>query len=117
MKKVFLLWMIASWQVSQATAREVRFVRPQEIIRCESSNNYTTFYLATGEKMLVSKPIFEFEELLQDYGFLLCHQSHLVNKEFIQSWLKEDGDFLLLEDGARLPVSRQKKEYLKALFR
>jgi two-component system LytT family response regulator len=104
-------------RIALATAREVRFVRPQEIIRCESSNNYTTFYLATGEKMLVSKPIFEFEELLRDYGFLRCHQSHLVNKEFIRSWLKEDGDFLLLEDGARLPVSRQKKEYLKALFR
>jgi hypothetical protein len=30
---------------------------------------------------------------------------------------KEDGEFLLLEDGARLPVSRQNEEYLKALFR
>lgn len=104
-------------RIALATAKEVRFVRPQEIIRCESSNNYTTFYLATGEKLLVSRPIFEFEELLQDYGFLRCHQSHLVNKEFIRSWLKEDGDQLLLEDGSRLPVSRQKKEYLKALFR
>jgi two-component system, LytTR family, response regulator len=104
-------------RIALATAKEVRFVRPQEIVRCESSNNYTTFNLVTGEKLLVSRPIFEFEELLQDYGFLRCHQSHLVNKEFIRSWLKEDGDFLLLEDGARLPVSRQKKEYLKALFR
>ena len=104
-------------RIALATTKEVRFVRPQEIVRCESSNNYTTFHLSTGEKLLVSRPIFEFEELLRDYGFLRCHQSHLVNKESIKSWLKEDGDVLLLEDGTRLPVSRQKKEYLKALFR
>jgi two-component system LytT family response regulator len=103
-------------RIALATAKEVRFVRPPEIVRCESSNNYTTFWLATGEKLLVSRPIFEFEELLKDYGFLRCHQSHLVNKEFIRSWLKEDGDFLLLEDGARLPVSRQKRGELKELF-
>jgi two-component system LytT family response regulator len=89
----------------------------QDIIRCESSNNYTTFYLASGEKLLVSKPIFEFEQILMDYGFLRCHQSHLVNKRYIKSWLKGDGDTLLLEDASHIPVSRHKKEYIKEQLR
>jgi two-component system LytT family response regulator len=71
----------------------------------------------SGEKLLVSKPIYEFDELLNDYGFLRCHQSHLINKKFIKSWVKEDGDFLLLEDASLVPVSRKKKEYIKELFR
>jgi two-component system LytT family response regulator len=100
-------------RIALITTKETRFVRMQDIIRCESSNNYTTFFLLSGERLLVSRPIFEFELLLKDYGFLRCHQSHLVNRQYIKSWLKGDGGFLLLEDASRLPVSRQKKEYIK----
>ena len=98
------------------TARETRFVRPEDIIRCESSNSYTQFYLSSGEKYLVSRPIYEYEELLKDYGFFRCHQSHLVNKRSIKSWIKEDGDYLLMTDGARVPVSRQKRTPLRQMI-
>lgn len=97
-------------------ARETRLVYPARIVRCEASNNYTTFYLQDGEKYLVSKPIFEYEEMLRDYGFLRCHQSHLVNRSFIRSWIKEDGGYLLLEDNTAVPVSRQKRDLIKSLL-
>jgi two-component system LytT family response regulator len=80
------------------------------VIRCESSNNYSSIYLANGEKLLVSKPIFEFEEILKGYGFIRCHQSHLVNKKYIKSWVKEEGGYLLLENGMQIPISRNKKD-------
>lgn len=100
-------------RIALITTKETRFAKTQDIIRCESSNNYTTFFLISGEKLLVSRPIFEFEQLLKDYGFLRCHQSHMVNRRYIKSWLRGDGGFLLLEDASRVPVSRQKKEYIK----
>ncbi|HLK29173.1 MAG TPA: LytTR family DNA-binding domain-containing protein [Puia sp.] len=103
-------------RIALPTAKEIRFARTEDIIRCESSNNYTSFFLASGEKLIVSKPIYEYEELLSDYGFIRCHQSHLVNKKFIKSLLKEDGGFLLLEDNSQIPVSRQKKDYIKTLL-
>jgi len=97
-------------RLALATAKETRFVKPEQIIRCESSNVYTSFYLTDGKKIMVSKPIYEYEELLKDYSFIRCHQSHLVNTTKIKSWIKEDGDRLLLEDGSKIPVSRNKKE-------
>jgi two-component system LytT family response regulator len=97
-------------------ARETRFVETGQIIRCESSNNYTTFFLSDGEKIVTSKPIFEYEQLLTDYDFFRCHQSHLVNKKYLRSWVKEDGGYLLLEDNSQIPVSRNKREALKKLF-
>lgn len=100
-------------RIALPSAKEIRFVQVAHIVRCESTNNYTTFYLNSSEKILVSKPIYEYEELLNDWGFIRCHQSHLVNQQFIKSWLKKDGDFLLLEDGSEVPVSRQKKEVVK----
>jgi two-component system, LytTR family, response regulator len=99
------------------TSKETRFVNPEHIIRCESSNAYTSFYLTDGQKIMVSKPIFEYEELLKDYGFIRCHQSHLINKAKVKSWVKEEGGFLLLEDGSQIPISRNKKESItKALM-
>lgn len=94
------------------TLKETRFVSPGDIIRCESSNAYTSFYISTGEKIVVSKPIYEYEELLSDFGFIRCHQSHLVNKEYIKSWVKGDGGYLILQNGNEIPVSKSKKEIL-----
>lgn len=103
-------------RIALQTAKETRFVEADKITRCESSNNYTTFFLVSEEKILTSRPIYEYEEILEDYGFIRCHQSHLVNKKFIKSWIKEDGGYLLLEDHSTIPVSRQKRELLKQLL-
>lgn len=100
-------------RIALPTTKETRFVRLQDITRCESVNNYTTFHFNNGEKLMVSKPIYEYEELLGDYGFIRCHQSHLVNKKYVKSWIREDGSYLLLEDGSQVPVSRQKKDTIK----
>ena len=100
-------------RIALSSTQEIRYVKPSDIIRCESSNNYTTFYLTSGEKLLISKPIYFYEELLNDYGFICCHQSHLVNRKFVTSFIKEDNGYLLLEDNTRLPVSKQKKERIK----
>jgi len=103
-------------KLALATTKEIRFVNTGDIVRCESSNAYTKFYLVDGKSIMVSKPIFEYEELLNDYDFIRCHQSHLVNKKYIKSLIKEDGGRLLLEDNTQIPVSRSKKEnVLKAL--
>lgn len=100
-------------RIALSTTQETRFVKTREIVRCESSNNYTMFFLSDGTSLLISKPIYEYDELLTGYGFLRCHQSHLVNKAFIKSWRKEYGDFLLLADGTQVPISRGKKEAVK----
>ncbi|MCS3794836.1 LytR/AlgR family response regulator transcription factor [Niastella sp. OAS944] len=99
-------------RIALPVLKETRFVYTREIIRCESSNNYSRFFLTDGEVLLVSRPIFEYEEILKDYGFVRCHQSHLVNKKFIKSWVKDNGQFLLLQNGTQVPISRNKKDML-----
>lgn len=97
-------------RIALSTLKETRFIRTTEIVRCESSNNYTLFFLHSGEKFTASRPIFEYEELLKEYGFIRCHQSHLVNRKYVKSWVKEDGGYLLMENGHQVPVSRNKKD-------
>lgn len=64
----------------------------------------------------VSIPIYEYEEILKDYGFIRCHQSHLVNVRHIKSWKREYGDFLLLYDGTELPISRGKRARVREIL-
>lgn len=98
------------------TAESIHLTKVQEIIRCESFKNYTEFFLENGNKLLVSKTLKEFDELLSDFGFLRVHQSHLVNINFITSYEKADGGYLRLADDSEVPVSKRKKEEVLELF-
>ena len=92
---------------------EIRYVALSDIIRCEADNSYTFFFLANGEKILVSKSLKEYADLLTPNGFLRTHQSHLVNPKYVKSWLKEDGGILLLTTAEKIPVSKPNKETVK----
>lgn len=95
---------------------EIRYVGINDIMRCESDNTYTFFFLTNGEKILISKSLKEYSDLLKPQGFLRVHQSHLVNPEFVKSWLKEDGGMLLLKNGDKIPVSKPNRESVKAVL-
>ncbi|MBU0695326.1 MAG: LytTR family DNA-binding domain-containing protein [Bacteroidetes bacterium] len=92
---------------------EIRYVNLSEIIRCEADNTYTHFFLSNDEKILVSKSLKEYADLLRPNGFLRTHQSHLVNPKFVKSWLKEDGGILLLMSGEKIPISKPNKDTVK----
>jgi two-component system LytT family response regulator len=93
--------------------RETLFINPQTILFCKSDNNYTIFHLQNKKKHTSSKPIFEYEQLLKEHGFIRCHQSYLVNSIFVKSWIRVDGDRLLIDGGHEIPVSRNRKEKVK----
>lgn len=92
---------------------EIRYIALNEIVRCEADNTYTFFFLVNDEKVLVSKSLKEYADLLKPNGFLRTHQSHLVNPLFVKSWLKEDGGILLLTTGEKIPISKPNKEAVK----
>ncbi|WP_183576102.1 LytR/AlgR family response regulator transcription factor [Mucilaginibacter sp. X5P1] len=105
-------------KIALPTLKETHLIPVKNIVRCESSNNYTTFFLVDGVSHLISKPMYEYEELLSPYGFIRCHQSHLVNKKHIASILNEDSGYLIMEHtGIKVPISKQKKSIIKLFFK
>ena len=66
-------------KIALSVTDKIEFVEIGSIIRCESESNYTTFYLKSGEKLIVSKTLKEFDELLTPYNFLRVHQTHHFN--------------------------------------
>lgn len=90
----------------------IYFVKIEDIVRCEASASYTTFYLSDGEEIVMSRKLKDFEEILNDHSFIRVHQSHLVNAKKIKRFDRNDGGFLVLESGTRVPVSQRKKDYV-----
>lgn len=99
-------------KIALPTLHETRYIKIDEISRCEAFDNYTTFHTG-AEQLLVCKTLKEYHELLQPHGFVRTHQSHLVNIHFVKSLLKEDGGALLMKDTTKIPISRQNRDMVK----
>jgi two-component system LytT family response regulator len=92
----------------------IRIVHCKDILYCRSDNGYTTFFLADGRKIMVSRSIKEYEKLLPLSLFLRVHQSYIVNHEYIELYNREG--FLVLKTGMEVPVSvRRRDEVIKVL--
>lgn len=96
----------------------IHIIKSNNIIYCSSEGNYTTFYTTTSEsKIVISKNMKYFEEMLTPLGFIRVHNSYLVNVSKIERYDKGDGGFLYVQGGTTIPVSQRKKELLMALFK
>lgn len=101
-----------SYKIALPTSEALNFVSIDQIVRCGGENNYTKFYLIDGTKILVSKTLKEWEELLSSHGFIRTHQSHLVNSFYVKSYIKKDGGYILMNDGSTASVSKKRKDYV-----
>lgn len=98
------------------TLDKIQVAEINEIIRCESSGNYTTFYFSDKQKLLVTRTLKEYEKLLEEYGFIRVHQSHLINGNHIKEYIKTEGGYLVMKDGSHVSVSIRKKPMLVKLL-
>lgn len=86
------------------------YIKLREVVRCEANGNYTFFNLQDGLQELSSKPIKEYEELLEEFSFARVHKSHLINLLHVKKYLKNDGGSVIMNDGSEVPISKTKKE-------
>jgi len=87
------------------------------IVKCQADRAYCNFYLLDGRKLLVSKSMKEFEEVLHGNNFLKVHKSTIVNMKFVEKYVSGKGGYLLLSDGSHVDVSVRKKESLMKVLK
>ena len=90
------------------TLDEIFIIPVKDILTVEADNSYTRFLLKSGQKILVSQSLKEFDTQLSPAGFMRVHQSHLVNLKHITGYRKKT-NMLLLEGDLQIPVSQNKK--------
>ena len=98
------------------TLEKIHVTDIADIVRCESNGNYTTFYFKDGQKLLVTKTLKEYDQMLSEYKFARVHQSHLINAQQIKEFVKVDGGYIVMRDGSKIPVSLRKKSVVMKLL-
>ncbi len=89
-------------------------VKVSDIMFCKSEGNYTTFFLNNSTTILVSKPLIKICSLLVNTMFIRCHQSYIVNSNYIEKYLTEG--FLIISEN-KIPVSIRRKELVLNYFK
>ena len=95
------------------TSDGFELVPADQLLRCEADDNYTHLYLKNKNKIIACRTLKEVEEQLQDFNFFIrVHHSHIVNLNEVTKYVRGEGGYLVLSDGASVNVSRSRKDML-----
>ncbi len=98
------------------TSDGLRIIAIEEIIYLEASDNYSNIYLSTNQKFLVSRTLKDFEELLPEDTFIRIHNSTIVNKYYVDRYIRGEGGQVVMRNGNVLDVSKRKKsDFLRTI--
>ena len=103
-------------KIPLSTSNGLVFVKMADIMFCESSGNYTTFFLNDAKTILVSRQLGEYEKLLPDNDFIRIHDKYIINLSYIKEYVKGNGGEVVLENGKELPVASRRKEDFLSIF-
>jgi two-component system, LytTR family, response regulator len=92
------------------------FVNTEDIVHLEADRSYSVFSLRDGKKIMVSKPMSDFEERLLRNNFYRVHNSHIINLLQVVKYVRGEGGHLVMSNDAVVPVSRSRKDdFLKII--
>ena len=98
------------------TAESIHLLEIGNIICCDSDSSYTTVQTVEGEKIIVSRTLKEFEEMLTECGFYRVHKSYLINLVHIKRFDRQDGGYIILTNDLKIPVASRKRDEMLGLL-
>jgi len=93
------------------TSSGYEYVTVNEIIRLEADRSYCMFYLTCKRKILVSRCLNDYQQILDSRMFFRIHHSFLINLQHVKSFSRKDGGYVEMTDGSQVPLARRKKDY------
>jgi two-component system, LytTR family, response regulator len=102
---------VTTAKLSIPTTEGLLLIPISEIVRLEGSGSYAVIHTSTKQKIVASKNLSEFEELLAAQPhFFRIHKSHLINLNHVVRYLRGEGGSVILSDGSEAEVARRRKE-------
>lgn len=103
-------------RIALTTGDGMIFVPTQDILYCQAESNYTSVVLVSGKKVLVSKVLKEIDEALSGPDFFRIHNSYLINLNHIRKYVRGEGGYIIMEDGANISISRSRRQEFMEQF-
>lgn len=104
-------------KIALPSSEGLEFFSVADILKCEADRAYCNFYLTSGKKITVSKPLAEYDDLLAECGFFRVHKSNTINLSHIQKYVKGNGGYVVLSDGSSVDVSARRKDEFLRVFK
>lgn len=83
------------------------YVEVDEIVSLQADSNYTIIHLGNLQKMVFSKTLKDFEEMLDPEHFARIHKSYIVNLHHVKEYKSTDGGMVKMSDGNLWSISRR----------
>jgi two-component system LytT family response regulator len=99
--------MNSTTNLSIATSEGRFFFNTEEIVRLEASSNYTRIFFTNKTKLISAKVLKEFVRMLEPFGFVRTHRTHLVNRQHILCVTPEGN--VIMRDASVAEISRRMK--------
>lgn len=99
-------------KIALPTSEGIDFIEVEDIIRVEAERSYCNFYLRGRKKIMVSKPLSEYENLLEECNFFRTHKSYMINLSHLEKYVKGKGGYVIMNDDSHVDVSVRRKEAL-----
>ena len=101
-------WAGAPRRLAISHQKGIKMISTDEIIFLEAEGNYTTFHLSAGRTFIDTRTIKTYEQMLPAKQFLRTHRSYMVNLDKVDQLLRDNGNWLSMKNGDKVPVSRQR---------
>jgi two-component system LytT family response regulator len=103
-------------RISISHTKGVKIIEDHTIAYVEASGNCSMIYFTDGSRYLDTRTLKIYEEILNDKKFYRIHKSYIINMAMIKEYVSEDGHTLVLKDGVKLPVARNRvSAFLKTI--
>jgi two-component system LytT family response regulator len=90
----------------------LEMVNVDDILYCESDSNYTVVHQKDKKRLVISRTLKEFEDMLDPAQFIRVHHSYLINAKHVKKYIRGEGGEVIMADGTNVAVSRRKKQEL-----
>lgn len=104
-------------KIALSMSNGLTFVEIADIILLEADGAYTTFYLKDGQKIVVSKKLKFYEDILSNRSyFFRTHRSYFINVNFIKTYSRSE-NAILMENSFSVTISRDRKQEFETLLK
>jgi two-component system, LytTR family, response regulator len=99
-------------RLAVSSMNEILYIDYAQISYLEADSNYTNIILRNGKRINSTKTLKEYEGMLDPASFFRVFKTHIINLAHVEKFIKGDGGYIVMNDGTRVPVSREKRQQL-----
>lgn len=81
-----------------------------DIVFCEARKNYTIIHTLDNKPLIASRPLLEYEKILERTTFLRVHRTFIINLHHVSEYHRGEGGIAIMTNKAEIEISRRKKE-------